>query len=96
MYQIFWTKTAKQNLEKMYLFLLEKNSKLAQTALQKIKRGINLLEEFPFSCRKVTNDATLRELIIPFGSKGYVLLFRIKNTKIIILAIRHQNEYDYH
>ena len=39
----------------------------------------------------------LRELIIPFGSSGYVALFEIvDNRTVIIGAVRHQREDDYH
>jgi len=39
----------------------------------------------------------LREVIIPFGSAGYVALFEIENRDTItLLAMRHQREQDYH
>ena len=39
----------------------------------------------------------MRELIITFGSMGYVALFEIINeTTVVIGAIRHQREEDYH
>ena len=39
----------------------------------------------------------IRELIIPFGHTGYVALFEIvDNHTVIIGAIRHQREDDYH
>jgi mRNA-degrading endonuclease RelE of RelBE toxin-antitoxin system len=38
----------------------------------------------------------LRELVIPFGSSGYVMLFEIDDAStVIILAVRHQREDDY-
>ena len=39
----------------------------------------------------------LREVIIPFGSAGYVALFEIENRELVtLLAVRHQREEDYH
>ena len=39
----------------------------------------------------------LRELLIPFGAAGIVLLFEIEdNETVTILAVRHQREDDYH
>ena len=51
----------------------------------------------PFSCRKaLANHPFLRELVIPFGSAGYVALFEIEpGDTISILAVRHQREDDY-
>jgi plasmid stabilization system protein ParE len=56
------------------------------------------LGDFPFSCRKAPpENPFLRELIIPFGSAGYVLLFEIGDAEsVTILAVRHQREDDYH
>jgi hypothetical protein len=39
----------------------------------------------------------LRELIIPFGATGYVALFEISDSQtVVIAAVRHQRESDYH
>jgi hypothetical protein len=39
----------------------------------------------------------VRELIISFGGSGYVALFEIQDSKqVIIGAVRHQYESDYH
>lgn len=39
----------------------------------------------------------MRELLIPFGSAGYVVLFQIEDSRTVILAaVRHQREEDYH
>lgn len=51
----------------------------------------------PFIYRKVGKSPFLRELIIPFGSSGYVALYENEGAKTInILAVRHQLEDDYH
>ena len=53
---------------------------------------MEVLKDFPFSCRKAAPDMPfLRELLIPFGSGGYVVLF-----EVTILAVRQQREDDYH
>lgn len=37
------------------------------------------------------------QLIIPFGATGYVALYEIANrTTVVVLAVRHQREEDYH
>lgn len=38
-----------------------------------------------------------RELIIPFRATGYVALYEIVSpSKVVVLALRHQREEDYH
>lgn len=97
-YKVRFTPEAKDDLLRLYDFLLDKNINAAEHALNAIKEAVGLLRFSPFSCRKVRADNSfLRELIIPFGSSGYVALFEIdtKNT-VNILAVRHQREEDYH
>jgi len=51
----------------------------------------------PFSFRKAAQNPAQRELIIPFGGTGYVALYEIVSTsKVVVLAVRHQLEEDYH
>jgi len=79
------------------LFLLERDVTAAQRALEAIREAVELLRFSPFSCRKALSDHPfLRELIIPFGSAGYVALFEIEPQGVVnILAVRHQREEDY-
>ena len=83
---------------RLYGFLVEQDLLAAGKALEAIKKGIEFLQDFPFTCRKATpEDPLLREMIIPFGTKGYVVLFEIESkSTVTILAVRHQLEEDYH
>jgi plasmid stabilization system protein ParE len=97
-YQVRYTKGAKEDLVRLYGFLVELDLAAARKALGAIEKGITFLQDFPFTCRKATpENPLLREMIIPFGSKGYVVLFEIENNETVtILAVRHQLEEDYH
>jgi plasmid stabilization system protein ParE len=81
----------------MYGHLLERDLPSARRARAKIAKGAELLKDFPFTCRKASPESPfLRELVIPFGSTGYVVLFEIEDaTTVTILAVRHQREDDY-
>ena len=97
-YQVRYTKGAKQDLVRLYGFLVEEDILSARKALDAIAKAVEFLQDFPFTCRKATSeDPLLREMIIPFGSRGYVVLFEIEDKKTVtILAVRHQREEDYH
>jgi plasmid stabilization system protein ParE len=97
-YQVRYTKAAKDDIVRLYGFLLEQEPELARKALDKIEKGINFLQDFPFTCRKATSEySLLREMVISFGAEGYVVLFEIDNNNTVtILALRHQREEDYH
>lgn len=100
-YRIRYTEDARLDLIRLHDFVLEisdGNFQLADRALDAIERGICLLEQSPFSCRKTTpEDPLLRELLIPFGASGYLALFKISDAgTITIISVRHQREDDYH
>jgi plasmid stabilization system protein ParE len=97
-YRVRYTKGAKEDLKRLYGFLLEHDQQLARRALEVIKKIMEFLQDSPFSCRKATaENSFLREMLIVFGVSGYVALFEIEDRKTItILAIRHQRESDYH
>jgi toxin ParE1/3/4 len=40
-------------------------------------------------------EAEHRELLIPFGAAGYVLLYRVDGDDVLVLAVRHQKEVGY-
>jgi hypothetical protein len=70
---------------------------LAERALAAIRAGAETLKTSPFTCRKAGQSPFLRELLIPFGHSGYVALFEIVDpTDVVVSAVRHQLEDDYH
>lgn len=97
-YRVRYTLEAKEDLRRLYEFLLQHDLATARRARDAIAKATEFLKEFPFSCRKADDDTPfLRELIIPFGNAGYVALFEIENQETVtILAVRHQREEDYH
>jgi len=92
------TREARADLRRLNDFLLQHDLLPARRARETIAKGLQLLQDFPFAGRKANEvDPTLRELVIPLGSAGYVALFRIvDNATVSILAVRHQREDDYH
>ena len=99
-FRVRFTAEAEADLLRLFDFLLEQDLAAAERAHAAIAKAVELLEVFPFSCRKALGGAGspfLRELIIPFGSSGYVALFEIDDARTVtILAVRHQREEDYH
>jgi plasmid stabilization system protein ParE len=91
-----WTRAAIDDLARLYEFLAREDIETAERALVTIRKALELLKTLPYLCRKVGPDPTLREMVISFGSRGYVALYRIKSRYISILAVRHQREDDFH
>ncbi len=94
---------AVDDLERLFDFLLERSETTedldrAQAAIEAIRATAkHRLAITPFSFRKAAQNPAQRELIIPFGGTGYVALFEIVSpSRVLVLAVRHQREEDYH
>ncbi|MGH8085652.1 MAG: type II toxin-antitoxin system RelE/ParE family toxin [Lysobacter sp.] len=97
-WRVRYTPAARDDLKRLYGFLLEHDIVAARRALTAIIKGAELLRQFPFTCRKIDPDnPLLRELLVSFGESGYVLQYAIEDEHTVnILAVRHQREEDYH
>lgn len=97
-YRIRFTRAARDDLLRLQDFLRKRDPEAARLARVAIGKGIDLLADFPFTCRKAMPDNPfLRELVIQFGVAGYVALFEIEDRETVtVLAVRHQREEDYH
>ena len=102
-FRVRLSRAAKDDLDELFDFILERelarggDLQLAERALDAIRDGLQTLRTSPFTCRKAGSSPFLRELIIPFGRSGYVALFEIESaTEVVVVAVRHQLEDDYH
>ena len=97
-YRVRYTRAAREDLVRLYSFLVENDLVAARNALEAIRKSVSLLQDFPFTCRKASSDNPfLREMVVPYGAGGYVALFEIEAEGLVtILAVRHQRGGDYH
>ena len=101
-YVVSLTREALDDLQRLEEFLLRAAEqhgdwRLPERALRAIRQEFRILESNPFTCRIAFDDRLERELVIPFGASGYVALFHIVSEReVVVSAIRHQREDDYH
>ena len=103
-YRVVFSQAAAEDLEHLFDFALQReldsetgDLNIPEKAVQAIKNGIAFLTSSPFLCRKAGSSSFIRELVIPFGNTGYIALFEIVDSNTVIIgAIRHQREDDYH
>jgi len=96
-YRVRLAPAAGDDLRRLYDFQLQRSAALAIRAEEAIQKSFLMLRDFPFACRKAGHDPLIREMLIPFGSSGYVALFEIEDHQTVtIIAVRHQRESDYH
>lgn len=102
-FEVRYTDAARDDLLRLFEFLLDRAETVeefdaAQVAIDTLTRETEgSLSRAPFIFRKVGGSPFLRELIVPFRGLGYVALYEIEaESKVNILAVRHQLEDDYH
>lgn len=103
-YTVQFSAAADDDLQRLFDFILQREPEsptgdldIPERALQAIKEGIGFLRRSPFACRKLGVSPFIREIMITFGRSGYVALYEIvDDSTIIVGAIRHQREDDYH
>ncbi|MDO8277297.1 MAG: type II toxin-antitoxin system RelE/ParE family toxin [Burkholderiaceae bacterium] len=103
-YRVIFSREADEDLESLFDHVLKReldsptgDLDIPARAIAAIQQACQLLAHSPFSCRKVGESAFVRELIISFGSSGYVALFEIHDSRqVIVGAVRHQYESDFH
>lgn len=102
-YAVEFTQGAEDDLVRLYDYLLDRAETLeeldvADEAVKVLRQAaLSHLSTTPYSYRKVGARPTLRELIIPFGTTGYILRFDIRSPDlVVVIGARHQREEDFH
>ena len=95
---VIWSPRAIECIKRLYNFLAEKNIDAAKAAAALLFKQAELLEAFPNVGRPAEDlDPEHREILIPFGAAGYVLLYHFDEDRaaVTVLAVRHQKEAGY-
>lgn len=101
-YRVIISPEAQDDFERLQDFWIAAASPdTAERAIETILKALDMLCIFPHSCRKASTEpfnVACRELIVPFGSSGYLALFEIQEewSRVAVLAVKHQRESDYH
>ncbi|MFO8127330.1 type II toxin-antitoxin system RelE/ParE family toxin [Yoonia sp.] len=91
--RVIFAPRAIRDLQRLRGFLRPKSAEAARRAGEAIRQGVRILGEHPHLGRMV-DDLTeeFREWFIDFGDSGYVVRYRVDESAVTILAIRHQKE----
>jgi plasmid stabilization system protein ParE len=89
---IAWLPGAIIDLQRLREFLLPLDKAAARKAVVAVQGAVQLLHSHPFLGRPVSDMPDYRDVIIPFGSAGYVLRYRIQADAVLIVALKHTKE----
>jgi plasmid stabilization system protein ParE len=90
--KILWLKSAVDDLVRLKKFIADDNPIAAKKAATEIKRSVKTLIEFPMLGKPVEGLMDYRDLMLNFGTSGYVLRYRLYENVIYIVHIKHCRE----
>ena len=96
MTRLVHTPQAAQDLEELVDFLLLNRPEYAVETVELVLDALSVLERHPLMGRPVAHG--MRELVISRGRSGYLALYVYDPAAdvVLVLALRHQREQDYH
>ncbi|WP_082510766.1 MULTISPECIES: type II toxin-antitoxin system RelE/ParE family toxin [unclassified Rhizobium] len=91
------TKRAASGVQRCRVFLHRHSPEVAERAGRIVEQSLFKLEASPLIGRPVEGRSHMRELVIPFGERSYVALYRYaaEADLVYILASWHQREAGY-
>lgn len=96
-YEVRFARAALEDLAELTEFLIgHESSGGPELAIRDV---VEVLKRLPFVGRpaRQQDDPTLRELVVPFGKTGYVVLYRVGPGALVsVLAAKHQLDERYH
>ncbi len=90
--KLVWLPEAKDDIQRLYDFLVQRDPQAARKVIKIIEKGANLLLERPRMGRAMDDDSRRREWYIPFGAGAYVLRHRLHDDTIVIIRVWHSRE----
>ncbi|MCK9908218.1 type II toxin-antitoxin system RelE/ParE family toxin [Microbacteriaceae bacterium K1510] len=89
---ILLSEEAAADVERVRYFLDANNPEAAKRALARIFVVLEKLQDFP-QLGRPTEDADIRQIVIRFGSAGYIVRYAVlANSDILIIRLWHGRE----
>jgi len=88
-YQVEITKIAGSDIQEIFQYILRDNKKAAIKWVEEIERQIDRLENFPMRCPIIAEAQELEEEYRHLIYGNYRTIFRIEESKVIIMRVIH-------
>lgn len=94
--RVIWSPPALHDVQRPCRFLAEKNADAASRAVRAIRGGLKVIGHQPEIGRPVADmEPEYREWLVEFGDSGDLAPYRNDGQTAVILAVRHQSEFEY-
>ena len=90
--QIVWLPEALADIQRLRLFLEDKNPTAATRAGRVLQAGSKRLAGFPEMGQPMNDGTDRRELFLPFGAGCYVLRYIKDRQEVVIIRVWHSKE----
>ena len=90
-YTVALTPGALADLDRLDLFLREKDPAAADSLLAAITAGLTRLSAMPLVGRPIP-DSALRALVVRFGKARYVCLYEVRGQSVLLARFFHGRE----
>ena len=90
---LIWLPEARDDIERLFNFLLEVNPAAAQRAVRLIQSGAQRLLDYPQIGQPMDDDSGRREFYLPFGAGSYVLRYRMDGQSVVVIRVWHGREH---
>jgi len=87
---VHYSTRALSDLDRLFDFIAIHDPSAASHAAERISEAVTLLQNHPYIGRAIRGE--LRELVIAHGRHGYVALYRVRSSGVVVLSLRHQRE----
>lgn len=87
-----WLPAARDDIQRLFDFLVEKDSGAAERMVDEIEAGAASLLEHPRAGKRMDDESERREWFIPFGVGAYVLRYRLQEDRIVVIRVWHSRE----
>lgn len=91
---VSWLPKAEADVSEAYAFLSKVNRSAANDMVDAVQAAADRLESLPAAGSPSDIGLGFRELAVPFGAAGYVLLYRLdeSETRAWVVAVKHYRE----
>jgi plasmid stabilization system protein ParE len=96
--KLVWSLNSALCISRIYRFLAVDcdNREAAGAAIAAIRAQANILRQYPVAGRPSEDlEPEHRELVIPVGASGYVLIYQVWPDFVLVLSVKHQREAGY-
>lgn len=92
MSEVVWLPEALEDVQRLRLFLEDKNPAAASRAGRVLLEGAALLARYPEAGSPMNDGTGRRELFLPFGANAYVLRYMVDGQIVVIVRAWHGRE----